>query len=80
MINGLVIEDLTTARAGLVNTVKSRLEERKERERVAKDEAELRKLAETFKSKIREIKHDFERQKLLLNGLSYDMHILINIA
>ena len=72
MLHGLYLDELrssTLARTGLINTIKSKLVKRKERERIESQRAERQEIADKFKRQINDIQADFEKRKLLLQGM-----------
>ena len=73
MLHGLYLDELrssTLTRTGLINTIKSKLVKRKERERIESQRAERQEIADKFKRQINDIQADFEKRKLLLQGMS----------
>ena len=72
MLHGLYLDELkssTLTRTGLINTIKSKLVKRKERERIESQRAERQEIADKFKRQINDIQADFEKEKLMLQGM-----------
>ena len=71
MLNGFNIEEMGTSRLkqhGLVNTIKSKLVARKDRELQEQRKFQLEGLLADFKARIDTMKHEFEVKKAKLKG------------
>ena len=73
MLHGICISDLqpnaaSFHRDGLVKTLKTKLIERKDREQIEQQRAEMQQVADHFRLQVVQLRSEFEKKKAQLTG------------